>query len=344
MAKCAACGRFLNNSDCAKCAKCVAIFHRSCLGMSESAKFPLSWTCPSCKPKRVKGDNAETPVKALHSDVSADEDTVNDVVIAPSPGISEYMEEMRSFRDEMRAFRSEVVEVCKELSDLREVISSQNQRLDDIDARLVALEVRDDGPNQAAIEKLEAGLEKLKHELNDRDQASLSEDVMISNLPESAKDLVHVVKLVALKLGMKLENNDVVSAVRVGPTHSNKKELHGAVLGAATAHRPRPVVVRLARRCLRHELLNNARVRRNITTEGLDLEHPVCKLYVNEHLTRYNRQLHFRARELVKAAGWRYVWTRGGRILVRQEPGKPVFQVRAVCDLQRIFGDATIST
>lgn len=116
----------------------------------------------------------------------------------------------------------------------------------------------------------------------------------------------------------------------------------GRVLDAVDVgpkQRPRPIVVRLARRALRDQLLKAARVRRGATTEGTDLPGPARKFYMNERLTRTNRLLFRRARELGDHHRWRFIWTRDGKIYARQHSGRDALRhrIRTEADLNRVF-------
>ncbi|KAL4702898.1 hypothetical protein ACJJTC_016342 [Scirpophaga incertulas] len=123
----------------------------------------------------------------------------------------------------------------------------------------------------------------------------LQNDVEITGVEEQKSEgLSHVVFTLANKLGEKLEQQDVVSAVRIGRMES----------GGETAGRPRPIVVRLVRRVVRDDLLRAARVRRGATTEGTGVPGAPRRFCINERLTRSNRLLFRRARE----AGNRLKW------------------------------------
>lgn len=57
--------------------------------------------------------------------------------------------------------------------------------------------------------------------------------------------------------------------------------------GLPRKDRPRPIIVRLARRSVREELLKSVKVRRGTTTDGLGLPiHVPQKMHINERLTR----------------------------------------------------------
>lgn len=84
----------------------------------------------------------------------------------------------------------------------------------------------------------------------------------------------HIVIAFAKKIGVNLDERDVVSAERAGPPRTTGRD------GAPT--RPRPIAVRFTRRATRDALLRAARVRCNVTTEGLPVSRPAQPLYVNE--------------------------------------------------------------
>lgn len=102
--------------------------------------------------------------------------------------------------------------------------------------------------------------------------------------------------------------------------------------GSIKGVRPRPIMVRLVRCSLRDELLWAARVRRGVDTSGI-IDGELRRYYFNEHLTPLNRYLFFKARGDGNRKGWRYVWTRGGKIYVRRSTDIPVYRVRAETDM-----------
>ncbi|KAI5639495.1 hypothetical protein NE865_07995 [Phthorimaea operculella] len=196
----------------------------------------------------------------------------------------------------------------------------------------------------------------LRDELNERDQALLLNDVEISGIPENeGQSITHIVTLVAKKLNVTLTEQDIVSAERVGrmTSHVSSSDRAETVAlqggqqngGAGAAGdgqhqvpRPRPIVVRFARRATRDELLKQARVRRGATTEGLGLPpHSYKNIYINERLTKFNRQLFGKARDTAKLQGWRFSWTRDGKVFVRRMDTSKVHRLRCIDDIGRIM-------
>lgn len=194
-----------------------------------------------------------------------------------------------SFQEEVASLRAENVKLKDELVALGQKLCSSD------------------------VTQLKDSINVLQCQLNDRDQDLLLNDVEITCIPECEGESVgHLVLAVAAKLGMELEERDIVSAARVGPRYSQSE--------GAPAPRPRPIVVRLARRLLRDQLLKSARVRRGATTAELGLPpHETRRFYVNERLTKTNRAIFARARDACREARWRFVWSKDGRIYARKD-------------------------
>lgn len=235
--------------------------------------------------------------------------------------------EIRLFREELRAVRAEMKEVRTTMADFTTAISRCNKRIDDLATRVEVIEHNQND----RVTFLEQTITELKLDLNDRDQEMLRNDVEISGIPETKNEgTLHLVLVVAGKLGLPLNEADVVSAERVGPVRPSVEGEPGP--------RPRPLAVRLARRGHRDQILAAARVRRHVTTEGMDLTETPRPIYVNERLTRSNRQIFRKAREASKSKTWKYVWTREGKIFARQGHGTLRHRLRTNDDVIRVFG------
>ncbi|XP_053608951.1 uncharacterized protein LOC128674457 [Plodia interpunctella] len=200
---------------------------------------------------------------------------------------------------------------------------------------MVELETKRSEPQSQVISNLETAVEQLKLEIDERDQQMLGNDIEIANYPECNKNATHVVLTVAKILGVEVGERDVVSAVRMGaPPRTGAADVGG--------ERPRPIVVRLACRDLRDALLRAARVRRRLTvpsnSESSTTTSPRL-FYINERLTRRNRQLFLRAREAAKRLNWKFVWTRDGKIFARREHAGERLRLRSEVDLVTVFGD-----
>lgn len=191
-------------------------------------------------------------------------------------------------------------------------------------------------PTNSAVSALQDTVTQLQVELNVRDQAMLLNDVELTGIPEFDNESPgHIVLAAAAKLSVKLDERDIVSVARAGPRRKPLPDGRPAL--------PRPLIVRFARRALRDTILKEARVRRGATTAELGLpEHNTRNFHVNERLTKTNRSLFGKARELARYNKWRFVWSSEGRVLARQTDKAPVFQIRSERDLKIFDSDPTV--
>lgn len=382
MAKCAVCGRYLSVKGGATCSnsKCSNKYHLACLLLPESAQISSDWACPDCKKKLPRGEsnaisNRELPsgspetsepvLLPVHGAVAGLPDTVMQTVSTacavsePSPDTQLTLrEEIKLFRSELREIRDELREFRREMAELHTSHGVCTQRVDGLEAKIEAIEKRQSAAvPDGNVSQLERTVARLQLELNDRDQELLSSDLEIANIPEMpGENIVHTVVLVATKLGVSLEERDIVYAQRVG-IRIERKVPTGMVMGGdgpvgggsptggansaggtGASARGRRIVVRLTRRALRDELLQSARVRRGANTADLGLPAPPRRFFLNERLTKTNKYLFYRVREAASRLGWRYTWTKFGRILAKQGDGKATHCIRSEEDLTRVFG------
>lgn len=386
--QCSGCGKFVAATDVAKCGKCVAVYHRGCVGIPQGARVATSWACPNCRAKLPRTDNSDTPVKVSEfsceggdSGAPISAPTCN-LTPAPTPAptpvaapaaaharapvvppgraaaaaapardsMHDLAKEMKLFRTDFNSMRNEMAGLRQEIAEINKSLSTFRSRIDAVEDKVSRMEERMEERLTAGAGVVDAGLlgniAQLKMDLNDRDQELLVNDLELTGIPEETNERpAHLVLLVAQKLGVALDDRDIVSANRVGGLRragSNSQQLledeaSQCPPGGLGGARPRPLVVRLARRAPRDELLRAARVRRGADTTGFGLPGPPCRFYVNERLTKHNRGLFYLVRQECAKHGWRAPWTSRGRVLVRRDRDAPANRVRSEADIAQVF-------
>lgn len=342
MVKCSACGKFVSPAGAASCTTCPLMFHKGCVGIPDQVIISTKWNCPECKKQVRRGDNSTTPIKGISG-----HDTLPTVVTSPvvvqsesytSPHVNKDLTDVQALKCEIAEYMNELREFRKEMVEFRDSVAGIGQRMDGIERRLAILEQRETTSEVKPITELEGKIMELQLDLNDRDQELLLSDLDIGNFPEEkGENVYHNIITLASKLGIKIEDRDIVFAERMGVaglrTNANARE------GGETHEvRARRIVVRLARRQLRDDLLRAARVRRNLNSADMGLAGRSQRIFINERLTRANRQLFYKVREECRKQNWRYSWTKRGRIYVRQNDGKQAFFIRSEVDIVRVFG------
>lgn len=302
--KCTGCGKFTSATDGVKCRKCSHVFHRGCLtNLSPNNTSAPKLVCKSCR------NNT--------NDIFEDANSLG--------GVEAMMKAIDLLRTELSACTQEIASFRQEMCTIRSSVAEFNRRLDDFDERITKIE------NGKKIDTTDGDIiAQLREDLNERDQELLQNDIEITGITElNGENLLQIVNLVASKLGVNIEDRDVVSVQRAGPRRAT---------ASSELPRARAICVRLARRTLRDEFLQAARVRRGADTTGFNIDTQPRRFYVNERLTRVNRSLFYAARAKAKEAGWRYVWTRDGRIFTRRAAGDKIkHRIKCSHDVDEVF-------
>lgn len=346
--RCAGCQAGIKGRQYLKCSICSQYYDLECANVTEqrfrntfTAEHRQVWKCPLCKNKEPKHDNTNTPIRSVKVDDTKDEDgasrnppTPKDPVtlgkISGTTDLGEIMTHVKNILEELRAVRSEMHEFRTIMNRLTTDVANNKECIDSLSLRMEVLEQRQ-SHTEGTESYLQETIMELKQNLNDREQELLSNDVEIAGIPEEkAESGLHIVLSIGKKMGITMDERDVVSVERAGPVRASVQD--------APAARIRPLVVRLARRTVRDELLAAARVRRSMNTEGISVSGTPKLFYINERLTKQNRQVFFKAREAASKAKWKYVWTRDGKIFARLEAGSPRHRLKSEIDISRVFG------
>ncbi|CAK1595245.1 unnamed protein product [Parnassius mnemosyne] len=365
---CAGCKNSITNKDFLQCMQCKGKYDLDCANISpknfrQMERKKEHWKCPECLSKLPKKGNSNTPVRGTTAileggtNLRTDSSTVSHVLKSGNPNvtvrskvlnppplsetsnlvqgvenitINSYADILNDLKIYMKnLLHDEMDRVQKAIGSLTNTIKDQNSRIEQLEARVSILESKSE-TKPAQTHPIERIVMQLQADIAERDQTLLSNDLEIAGCPETPNEnCTHIILTVAKKIGMELDDKDIVSAERVGPLRPAKQD--------STTPRPRPIAVRLARRDTRNGLLQAARSRRNLNSDGLELPGSTKLLYLNERLTRFNRQLFQKARSLAREVQFKYVWVREGKIFVRKEQGKPRIRIRNEMDLSKVF-------
>ncbi|XP_059046168.1 uncharacterized protein LOC131841839 [Achroia grisella] len=296
------------------------------------------WLCPLCSSSRPKGDNSNTPIRPTNNaleDIQEDLEKVNttrgsrikstNMVTDSNVSLSDLMNEIRKLREEV----SEIPALRKELVDVRSQIlsiaNSLNETLADHKKKL--------NDAQVEISNLKGIIQNSQRELEILEQNALCNELEIVGIPESGgEDLMSTIITTSNKLGVDLKETDVCHVTRVGArlaqTSSSVKEI-----------KARPILVKMVRRAKKEEIIKASKAHKKLTTEGIKdgLPKPV---YINERLTRKNKQLFREARLRSRKYNFQFCWVRNGFIYIRQCEKKPAFRIQCFEDVDEKIGPA----
>lgn len=350
---CAACRDEMKTTQKINCSACNVSYHPECVNLIDfhklSSNVILGWKCPACQNKMPKKDNSNTPVRSSAPASGAPDDASRSNVTLraqnrPADKRSQSKvstpdnDPLTALTREIRLLRDDMTEVKKHLKNITNCVAQCTSRLDDFEAKFTCFDARIRALEEKELENalLHERVYQLEEQLNFQAQISVRNEIEILGINEHPNEnLAHVARVVAAKIGVKLDEADIDDILRVGPRRgAGGTAANGTESGASF---PRPVVLRFVRRMKRKEFLKSAKSRRNITSTDIEVAGQTRKLFINERLTKKNRYLFRQARQQKSTQGYMHCWTNDGHILIRKKEGSPVIQIQRAADLDKIL-------
>ncbi|KAJ2947360.1 hypothetical protein O0L34_g17101 [Tuta absoluta] len=328
--------------------ECALLYDLPCLNKTKedfekvSEEQKASWLCPLCVYALPKSDNTGTPVRMAATGALNDTFTKNVNLRRggrletkqPEKETEEEHVENKGECDKLSLLIKEVRLLRLEVGALKEentqtknlVINYQKMLKDTVTAHSTKITKLHE-----EVAELQSVVADLQQKNVIQEQENLRNNLEIIGIPENENEsLIHLVKATCAKIGIELKNDDIDDVFRAGV-----KQQKGATSPPKTLSRP--VVIRLVRRQKRDEILQAAKTRRNVTTDGI-VDGKPQSIYFNERLTKFNRLLFRAARERAFSYKFAYCWTRNGHIFVRRSDGKPAARINSTQDLDEKIG------
>ncbi|XP_069355160.1 uncharacterized protein [Maniola hyperantus] len=327
------------NEDYVCCAICNKAYHHACLlptGQSTmNTELESDWKCPSCTSKRPKGNNENTPVrndtKLLSEQNTAKRSNKRAAFSPPEQSCSTEQSDFREMvRDILKTEMSEMVThitasiksvlnselklLREEITDMKNSISFINDQYDDFikEYRANEMMLKDLKENN---NKLEATIENLHIRINDLEQRSRSNNLELQCIPERKNEnLIAIIEQLGSVIGQDTTPDKILNVTRVAKVNR-------------LSTRPRSIIVQFNSPLTRDGFLaavikhnkSNPTDKLNTSHIGIGAGGEKKPIYVVEHLSPENKALHAATRMKAKEKGYRYVWVRNGRILIRKD-------------------------
>ncbi|XP_013163289.1 PREDICTED: uncharacterized protein LOC106114571 [Papilio xuthus] len=319
MAKCGGCGKFLptTGTDIIVCSKCDSQYHRECARLTRTNKAPREWVCPACSSKKSR-----TPQTVTDASSSSAQSSPVDT------GILQAIES--AVARQFEKFDKKFAELSKDLAFLREIgerVAALSSLCDGLQTQIHSSK---DQYLKLEVENrvLRSTVQDLSTRLTFVEQQSRQNNIEITGLPENkSENLITTVVQLKSIVSSSIKESDIVSVVRTRKTDKN-------------SNRPRAVVVKLSSIKARDDLLasvtkfNRANKDGKLSSQHLGYGGTVSPVFVAEHLSPANKILHAETRKFAREKGFKFVWVRDGRILVRKHEGAPAKQIRNLDSLK----------
>lgn len=220
-------------------------------------------------------------------------------------------------------FENQFTELKSTLQELKESVQFMSNDFDDLKMEL--------GKNKDIINQLKKDNEELKScvsdlrvRLNLVEQYSRQDNVEIHGVPENqAENLVTTVIQLGRAISCNIQNEDVLSVSRVKKLDSQ-------------SNRPRSIIAKLRSTRVRDDVLaavskfNRAHVSDKLNSGHLGYGGAKMPVYISEHLSSLNKAIHARVRQTAREKGYKYVWIRDGRVLVRKDDGSRAIHIKSL--------------
>lgn len=357
MTICGGCKKYIKTADKCTCSRvsCARHYHCACVNLTVDAykKLP-SWVCPFCTVKQPKGgDNSDTPVKLILTVPVEDEGRANVTVrkgtsTPTSPNDDTDIPAALEEAAMARLIRKEVTRALKDVTAVQ--FKALGDRLSGLETSVQYLSGQCDdmfkyySDTKANMAILSEENKQLREELQEmkkrtknledaqarQEQWSRAQNVEVIGVPETKDEcVVDVIVKIAAQTGVILHSSEIEFAHRVQP----RRAAGGSTAGAAAG---RAIVARFRQRATKDAVVAAARKHRNVTTQQLGIGGEVKRIFINEHLTKDNKQLLKSCKIVAAENNYKHVWTKNCRIYIRKTDTSPAIPIISMSDLEKI--------
>lgn len=308
MSHCATCNeKFSDGTVCSSCRKSSCF---SCSAISESGYRKLgadrraTWKCPACR------STSPSP-STLRREINLD-----DVV--------KKLDEMAIKLDQLPKLFKEVNFITTEIQDIRKSCEFSCQKIDEFETKLTSLSSQMEtlGALRDEMIVMKKTVDSLQQDYIDKDQWSRLNNVEIKGVPlKNNENLFEIVDKVANFIGYPLSKSYINYISRI-PIYKSKEKT---------------ILLSFVNRYVKEEFISAARGKKQISTSDIGYYSDIQnKIFVNDHLSPFNKKLLTRVKSLCKESSFKYSWVRYAKIHVRKNDTSPVVIINSVNDLNKI--------
>lgn len=308
------------------CKECEQWYHLGkCSSVTKTAYKSLSqndakdWLCPTCRLHNRRqgtgedGPTAEaTSLENLFRLMNSMNEKLTNVVLKIN-NLEQSIDDQSNKNDSVLIKLEEQGKTINDMEHSMELLAAkydeilstlgeQNRTINDLQKRTQELET--------AVREKDATILELKANVSSIEQYSRRKNVEIHGVQKKEnEDLVEEVKKLAGKLRLSLPSTQDIEAAHRLPARMGKTP---------------PILVRFAQRSMR-----DAWIAKRVALRDE-------KVFINENLTKYVKTLFWNAKNAAREKGYKFVWTRNGRVFVRQREGSAILRVETENDLLKI--------
>jgi len=215
------------------------------------------------------------------------------------------------------------------INELQKSVEFLSNKVDDYEVKITGYEntVKTLEESNESLTKdnrvLKQEVSSLKFQIESLEQYNRNKNLEIDGVPNNeGEDIRDVVSTLSELVGVPIDYKMDIQAAHRVPT----KRKSGV----------KPIIVQFSNRQKRDLFLKKSKSVK-IKSTHFNPHVPETTVYVNQHLTPYNRELLFKAKDL-KTIGYAFVWPHDGKVLVKRSagPGDKAVQVTCASDVENL--------
>ena len=194
------------------------------------------------------------------------------------------------------------------------------------------------------IDDLKSKLKQSEMSINNLEQYSRRECLEINGVPEKPNENTDdIVIAVAKKVGLAISSKDISVSHRVGRLQNNSsKRRHPTIIAKFSTRKTRDLVYDR-----RWKLTHKRKQQQEFQKDTDDTNNPCTSqhaeindtststpIYINESLTKQNKNIFFLCRKFKKEHKWKYAWTRNGVSYLKEDDDSDSIKIQSKDDLK----------
>lgn len=314
------------------CAECKCSYHlgATCSGIADSTFTTMGigkrdkWRCKTCRSggcASLPGEGSQGVPGAFLAQLAAVNEKL-DILLSLKENVDSLLQ-LPAKVDHLLALKPVVDRLSDTVSTVQASIEFFSEKYDSVLSLVVtngkavkALEV-EVGSLRETVSVQSSLIERLQTEVNDIEQYSRLPNLEVRGLSyTTGEDLRMVVSDLATKLHLTNHKpSDVLSVHRL-PTKQDKTP---------------DIIVRFASVNIKETWMAARGKLRSLYRDGV-----LPLLFLNDNLTRTNRELFWLARAKGKEKKFKFVWVKSGRIFARKDEGSRLVRISCASDLEKL--------
>lgn len=333
--ECVKCCGLVKSDELMKCTACACLYHHVCIGITDTdfkkilPMNKLKWKCPSCKLSKTGHSHHSSPV-ATKDCYPAEES--HSIMNVEARSIMAHIDaRFNILQNTIEAFKSEVTE---QLNNLTVTVNTWEGKIKELESSVSTLtnnilHLESERESMLSeVAELKSILQSVRAENIRNEQWVRRSNLQINGVPQrEGENLFQVIRNLANKTGFALNiDADIDFVTRI------------AIKNGSDSKKPKPIIVKFQARYKKDEFLSAVRKFKNLKAGDLGFSGAPAseRIYVNDHLSTYNRSLLQKAKTTAREKNYAYCWVRNCTIMVRRSDKSPVIHITSEENLKKI--------